>query len=124
MNKLIIMLTLILVTGCDELQEFQEQANQQFSEQHFVSAVAHIELHKTRNGSYPDDLHQIRFLGDWDKIWLSSVRYEKQGSGYNLYLSGSEGSEVKLALPKEFFRGLGLKDTNVKTTSSQKAKAA
>lgn len=88
-------------------------ADEKFGRQNFVSAVSIIELHKTRNGVYPDSLNELQFLGDWDSIWLSAVRYEKNNSGYNLYLERGWVGKPELVLPEGFKRGLGLKDSNI-----------
>lgn len=101
----------LLLLGCNYPLE---HANQKFGKQHFVSAVSMIELHKTRTGLYPSTLNELQFLGDWDGIWLSSVKYEKTESGYNLYLTKGWVSEPKLEFPAGFRHGLGIKDTNIK----------
>ena len=89
-------------------------ADEKFGKQNFVSAVSIIELHKTRNGEYPDTLEKLEFLGDWDTIWLSAVRYEKTDTGYNLYLERGWAGKPTLELPQEFKNGLGIENTNVK----------
>jgi hypothetical protein len=69
-----IFLLLGLLAGCDfEIPAVDEK----FGTQNFVSAVSIIELHKLRNGEYPGTLKDLEYLGDWDGIWLSPVRYEK-----------------------------------------------
>jgi hypothetical protein len=108
--KLPIMLSLILfLSGCDI---FSEQETQ-FARNHFHSAVAHIELHKIRNGTYPTDLGEIEFLNELDGLWLNSVDYKKVGDGYNLYIAKGVLQKTNFTLPDSFFNGLGLKDTNV-----------
>lgn len=84
MQKLIAIIVLVgFLSGCD----FEVPgADEKFGTQNFVSAVSIIELHKLRNGVYPKSLKDLEFLGDWDGIWLSAVRYEQNGDGYNLYL--------------------------------------
>src|SRR6202035_2425563 len=46
-----------------------------FGDQHLKTAVALIELHKVRYGTYPKSLSEIRFTGDWDQGSLLCVRY-------------------------------------------------
>ncbi len=83
MKASLILLLALSLSGC----EFEVPgADETFGKQNFVSAVSIIELHKIRNGAYPESLKELEFLGDWDGIWLSAVRYEKNGEGYNLYL--------------------------------------
>ena len=100
----------ILITGC----EFGfPGADEKFGKQNFVSAISLIELHKVRNGVYPNTLKDLQYLGDWDGIWLSRVRYEKNGNGYNLFVEVGWVGEPELILPAGFKRGLGLRQSNV-----------
>ena len=46
-----------------------------FGDQHLKTAVALIELHKTRYGKYPAKMSDLKFLGQWDKIHTNSVYY-------------------------------------------------
>ena len=115
MKKLILIFLFLLLSGCD----FYKDANLKFGEQHFISAIAHIELHKTRNGEYPSKLSELEFLGDWDLIWKQSVKYEKLSLGYNLYVIRGHATSVEVMLPKSFLKGLGLKDSNVKWTTDE-----
>jgi len=55
----------------------------------------------------------LQFLGDWDAIWLSAVRYEKVAGGYNLYVERGWVGKPNLVFPKGFKKGLGLKESNV-----------
>ena len=111
MNKTIFtVLCLCMLSSCSFPQH---EVNAKFGKQHFVSAVAFIELHKTRNGAYPDALSDLQYLGDWDLIWLNAVRYEKSENGYNLYIENGWIGEPELAFPEAFRIGLGIKQTNV-----------
>jgi len=92
------------VSGADEI----------FGTQHFVSAVSLIELHKTRNGEYPESLAELEFLSDWDGIWLTAVKYEKSANGYDLYLERGWAGKPSLEFPIKFKQGLGIQKTNVK----------
>lgn len=85
-----------------------------FGKQNFVSAIAMIELHKTRYGSYPDTLKDLHYLGDWDQLWLSSVKYEKVEGGYNLYLQRGWVGKPTLDMPAGFKQNLGLKNSSVR----------
>jgi hypothetical protein len=107
---LISVLFLVSISGCD----FEVPgADEKFGTQNFVSAVSLIELHKIRNGVYPEDLADLEFLGDWDGIWLSAVKYEKSESGYDLYLERGWAGKPSLEFPIKFKQGLGIQKTNV-----------
>jgi len=71
------------LTGCN----FQEQADAKFGDQGFKTAIALIELHKVRFGSYPESLKDLQFGGDWDAIALNSVEYRPLAGGYELNLT-------------------------------------
>ena len=108
---LIALSLLLLLSSCD----FEiPGADEKFGTQNFVSAISIIELHKLRNGEYPSHLKELEFLGDWDGIWLSAVRYEKNGAGYNLFLERGWAGKPNLEFPQNFKNGLGIIDTNVK----------
>jgi len=114
MNLIKLLLIAILATGCDfKFPGFDEK----FGKQNFVSAVSIIELHKTRNGVYPNTLTELQYLGDWDGIWLSAVRYEKVQSGYNLFVERGWVGKPNLRFPIGFKKGLGLKESNVEWVS-------
>src|SRR5215470_6090933 len=72
----------LLLTAC--VGAFRQQADAKFGDQNFKSAVALIELHKVRFGSYPDRLTDLKFTGDWDQIWIAAVEYRKLDDGYEL----------------------------------------
>jgi hypothetical protein len=112
MLKYIFSVLLVLsISGCN----FEVPgADEKFGTQNFVSAVSLIELHKTRNGKYPESLSDLEFLGDWDGIWLTAVKYEKSDNGYNLYLERGWAGKPSLEFPIRFKEGLGIQKTNVK----------
>jgi hypothetical protein len=114
MKLIYILIFAIIVAGCDFTVP---GADEKFGQQNFVSAISLIELHKTRNGVYPDNLKELKYLGDWDAIWLSAVRYEKVDKGYNLFVERGWASKPNLEFPIDFKQGLGLQDTNVKWIS-------
>ena len=92
-----------------------EQANKEFGDQHFKTAIALIELHKIRFGSYPESLDSIKYIGQWDQMIFYSVKYKKLDSGYSLDLvNGWIGKPTTLGYPKEFWNGLGLIRSNMK----------
>ena len=111
MKRVAIVLLLMWLPGCDFPLL---TANEKFGKQNFLSAVSLIELHKVRTNSYPADLTKLMYLGDWDGIWLSGVRYELADDGYNLYVERGWGGKPDLELPVDFKKGLGLRDSNIR----------
>jgi len=110
----VLMLFSLLFSKCG-IGNFREHANREFGDQHFKTAIALIELHKNRFGEYPATLDSLKYLGDWDKIIFSSVKYEKFDSGYSLDLiNGWVGKPDTLEYPEEFWKGLGLIKSNMK----------
>jgi hypothetical protein len=104
----------ILFAQCN-MGNFKERANRQFGDQHFKTAIALIELHKTRFGEYPGTLDSIKYVGDWDKIIWTSVKYQKLDTGYVLDLTnGWVGKPNTLVYPDDFWKGLGLVESNLK----------
>lgn len=109
--KIVLILSLVIaLSGCFEFPG----ADQKFGKQNFVSSISIIELHKTRTGVYPNTLRDLKYLGDWDQIWLQSVKYEKVENGYNLFVVRGYSKEPDLEMPEGFKEGLGLMATNVK----------
>jgi len=110
--------SLALVLACGEFQkefkEFQKQADAKFGDQNFKWAIAFIELHRVRFGSYPDQLSDLRFTGEWDQSWISAVKYTKLPDGYELDLVRGWVGTPGLSYPPEFWRGLGLRKSNVR----------
>jgi len=110
MKYVISIFLVCFLAGCD----FEVPlADEKFGTQNFVSAVSIIELHRLRNGEYPEKLGNLEFLGDWDGIWISAVRYEKNGDGYDLYVERGWAGKPNLEFPSRFKLGLGIKNTNV-----------
>ena len=107
--SMVLLLIFLCVAGaCD----FKKRADKEFGDQHFKTAIALIELHKTRYGEYPDTLDDLRFIGQWDRIALASVEYEKLGDGYSLDLSRGWLGKPTLKYPEEFWQGLGIRASN------------
>ena len=103
-------LALLLLNAC----AFQRDADDKFGDQNFKTAIALIELHKVRFGAYPDSLQELKFVGEWDKIPLSSVQYRKVADGYELDVTrGWVATPEGLSYPPEFWRGLGLVKSNM-----------
>jgi hypothetical protein len=112
--KLILVISTITGLNSCVLDNLRDKANEQFGDQHFKTAIALIELHKIREGTYPETLDSLKFAGEWDAIALGSVNYTKLEEGYELDLkNGWIGKPKSLEYPDEFWRGLGLKKTNL-----------
>jgi ATP-dependent Clp protease ATP-binding subunit ClpA len=82
-------------------------------DQGFKTAIALIELHRVRFGSYPDSLDDLQFLGNRDRGALAGVKYEKLPDGYALDVVSGVGTTPDFNYPTDFWRGLGLRRTNV-----------
>jgi len=115
-RTLLFVACLTIISGCDFTFP---GADAKFGNQNFVSAVSIIELYKLRNESYPSSLKELEFLGDWDAIWLSAVRYEKNSEGYNLFLERGWIGKPTLEFPEKFKKGLGIIETNVEWSSNK-----
>lgn len=115
-KKVFTILTLMLFFSCRcNMGKFREETNKQFGDQHFKTAIALIELHKIRYGEYPASLDSLKFVGDWDKIIWTSVKYQKLDTGYQLDLiNGWIGKPETLKYPDDFWKGLGLVKSNMK----------
>ena len=99
----------VSVIGCNP----QDQIDANFGDQHFKTAIALIELHKVRYGTYPEDLKGLKFTGLWDPIALSGVEYRRLSNGYELNLTGDWVGKANVSYPPDFWKGLGLVKTNV-----------
>lgn len=115
-NKPILLLGLVsglLWTSCS----FQKEADVKFGDQNFKSAIALIELHKVRFGEYPKALSELKYTGDWDKIYLGGVEYKRLENGYELNATRGWVGKPELQYPDEFWKGLGLVKSNIKPDS-------
>jgi hypothetical protein len=106
----LVVLLIGAVSGCG----FQQQADAKFGDQHFKTAIALIELHKVRTGSYPETLADLRFTGDWDQIAISSVEYKRLDTGYELNVVRGWVGQPKVTYPADFWTGLGLQQSNLR----------
>ena len=113
MRRSALVLILSVVVGIGGCGQFRKQADAKFGDQNFKSAIALIELYKVRFGTYPEHLSDIKFTGDWDAIWMSAVKYTKLPDGYELDLVRGWIGEPDLSYPPDFWRGLGVRKTNV-----------
>jgi len=106
----------VSVAACLACGQIRERADAKFGDQNFKSAIALIELYKVRYGSYPDQLSDIKFTGEWDQIYLSGVKYNKLPEGYQLDLVRGWVGTPELSYPPEFWQGLGIRHSNVRRT--------
>jgi|GEM_PF-1666097 len=85
----------------------------QFGDQHLKTAVALIELHKTRCGRYSDSLRDLCFTGDWDAMAINSVRYYPSPKRDAYYVEVERGwmGKPDLQLPPEFWKGTGYSES-------------
>jgi hypothetical protein len=86
-------------------------------DQRFKTAIALIELHRVRFGDYPDSLAALQFFGAYDVASFRAVRYEKLPDGYALDIVTPKGEKPGLSYPADFWRGLGIRRTNVDRSS-------
>lgn len=120
------LLMTLLLTGCvpDSMKEKinEELANAQeiMGDWEFKKAIAQIELHKLRNGHYPNSLKELQFLSAVDSTIFHRVEYTRLDSVYELNLvmkaaslNGAE-EEIDLHYPAEFWKGLGCVKSNLK----------
>lgn len=113
-NIILITLMSLTFTSCEFLN-FKEKSNSNFADQHFKTAIANIELYKIRHGYYPANFEAIDFLGEWDKLIIKTVEYEKLENGYRLDIIEGivKGTPTDLKYPKEFWQGLGITKSNL-----------
>jgi hypothetical protein len=80
-----------------------------FGDQNLKSSVALIELHKIRYGRYPETLAELKFLGQWDPIWIGAVKYWTNSDGTKYHIEVTRGwvGKPSLTMPPEFWQGTG-----------------
>src|SRR5690348_12662455 len=96
-------------------------AQQMMADWQFKSSIAQIELHKLRNGRYPNSLSELRFLSAMDSSMIRSIDYTRLDSVYELNLKpeffalqGEGIRQIELKYPAEFWAGLGCVKSNLK----------
>jgi hypothetical protein len=80
-----------------------------FGDQHLKTTISLLELHRLRYGRYPQSLKELKFVGDWDQLALSAVRYYPASDGSKYYVEVARGWVGKpvLEYPPEFWQGTG-----------------
>ncbi len=83
----------------------------QFGDRELKCAVAQIELHKLRYGSYPRTLQDLRFLSPMDQTIVFNVAYYPNPELTAYYIEVRSGffGKAKLEYPDEFWRGTGFR---------------
>ena len=123
-----LLLTLIcFVSACipdnikEKMNDGMHDAQLVMADWEFKKAIAQIELHKLRNGHYPDSLSELRFLSQIDSSMIGNVEYKRLDSVYELNLrmkfasfDGNESRVIDLNYPPEFWTGLGCVKSNLK----------
>jgi len=102
----------------NERQVSETRAYSDAADQLFKMAIAVVELHRVRFGAYPDSLDDLQFLSAYDRhALLRGLRYEKLPDGYALDVVTPKGEKPALRYPPDFWRGLGIRRTNVDRSS-------
>ena len=128
MKKWILSLTLLaLLSSCipdsvkEKMNDGLMEVQTMLADENFKMAIAHIELHKLRNGSYPKDLSELEFLPTMDSAMFDYVEYTRLDSVYELNLKSAVPSlsdkgmdTLHLKYPPEFWAGLGCAKSNAK----------
>ena len=80
-----------------------------FGDQHLKTAVALIELYRTRHNEYPATLNDLDFVGEWDRIALNAVSYRANAVRTKYCVEVERGWIAKphLDMPQEFWQGTG-----------------
>lgn len=109
-RALIILAATLSLSACDPMSMMPGNQTA-FADQGFKTAIALVELHRIRNGEYPQSLDALEYTGDWDPIHYQFVSYKRLEGGYGLNVATNMAE--KLDYPADFFSGLGLVATNV-----------
>ena len=110
LKNIFLLAVVVTLAACD----FQKGLDARFGDQHFKTAIALVELHKLRFGTYPETLNDLVFTGEWDPIAIGSVEYKRLDTGYELNLMRGVLGKPSVSYPPEFWKGLGLVKSNVK----------
>lgn len=119
---LLCLLLVSAVTGCGirkKMEDNMKAMGTTVADQQFKTAVALIELHKVRYGSYPETLADLKFMSKTDQSALLMVRYTLLGNGYRLDVLPPLFGEIadtnmSRLYPPEFWQGLGIISSNLR----------
>ena len=108
----------------EKLNVEMESAQKMLVDHEFKKAIAYIELHKIRNGQYPQTLRDLQFLSQMDSSFFNFISYHKVDTLYELDINyqivsvlgnDDEASKpIDLKYPLEFWKGLGCIKSNAK----------
>ena len=126
--KYIVMASFILLmTACipenikEKINHEMGNAQVMMADWEFKKAIGNIELHKLRNGHYPNSLADLKFVSPMDSSIFANVEYTRLDSVYELNikmkfvsLDGEETGAIKLNYPTDFWQGLGCIRSNTK----------
>lgn len=130
-RTLTIITLLLLMSACipdnvkEKIVDSVSNMQKMMADMEFKKAIAQIELHKVRNGNYPNSLSELKFLSAMDSSMFSYVEYTRLDAGYELNLAvklvGLNGKESNLDLqyPPEFWKGLGCVRSNLKRNTTR-----
>jgi hypothetical protein len=106
----IVVLISIGVAGLEIYRSgFWHGPDAKFGDQHLKTSVALIEMHKVRFGNYPRSMRELKFVGDWDGIALSAVRYAPSVDLDKYCVEVVRGwiGKPDLNMPDDFWHGTG-----------------
>lgn len=105
----------------DRIDDGVSKAGLMMADMQFKNAIANIELHRLRNGSYPNSLSDLKFLTAMDSSMDHSVEYTRLDTVYELNLKmtfqslqSNDTKKIDLHYPPAFWKGLGCVKSNVK----------
>jgi hypothetical protein len=86
-----------------------EPIDRKFGDQNLKSTVALLELHKVRFGKYPDSLKDLKYTGEWDKLWLNGTSYYPSSDRLSYYVEVHRGwvGKPTLVMPEGFWQNTG-----------------
>jgi hypothetical protein len=129
MKSITLFLTVILFSSCipdtlkEKMNDGMAQAQTMMADQQFKSAIAQVELHKLRNGAYPNSLSELQFLSAMDSSMFHSIKYTRLDTAYEMNIDldvpsfdGKSKKRINLTYPPEFWKGLGCIKSNAKGT--------
>jgi len=83
MKNTLLLALMFLMTTCipdnvkEKMNEGLTDAQHMMTDWELKKAIAHIELHKLRNGHYPNSLSELRFLSPIDSSMMNNVVYAR-----------------------------------------------